>query len=338
VRKHRSTPQRGTKSLDAFALEEYKPGRARVLAVAVAKPAAKLPLIVIKGESAGPLFIVTAGVHGDEYEGPQAIWELTQDVQPSSLRGTLLALPVCNPWAFAAGVRATPEAIDGRNLAREFPGAAKGSPTQRLARALLAFVLTMKPDLFLDLHSGGTRYMFLPVVGYRRGLGDEARSSAAARAFGLSALWEMADQSGTFNAETARRGITTVGVEMTGAGECRREDVAANRDGMLNLMRWLGMLRDHPAPEVSGPFRRTTDVLTPVAGFAAPLQAIGERVEAGDSLARIHSASFGEMVAEVAAPHSGEIWCMRHLPAIQEGEILASIARPAGAETDTAYL
>ncbi|HTE03829.1 MAG TPA: succinylglutamate desuccinylase/aspartoacylase family protein [bacterium] len=317
--------------LQSFSLEECRPGRTHLLLAALADPAAVVPLIAIKGESAGPLFIAVAGVHGDEFEGPQAIWEIARDLPPSSLRGTLLALPVCNPWAFAAGLRSTPDAIDGRNLAREFPGAADGAPTQRLAQALLAFVLAMKPALFLDLHSGGTRYMFLPVVGYRRGLGDEARSSAAARAFGLSALWEMADHAGTFNTETARRGITTVGVEMTGAGGCRREDVAANRDGMLNLMRWLGMLQDQPAPQVPGPFRRTTDVLPPASGFIVPLRAVGDRVEAKDSIARIHSLS-GDLAAEIEAPHAGQIWAMRHLRAIQEGEIVTSIAELAGAE------
>jgi predicted deacylase len=292
---------------------------------------------VIKGESAGPLFVVVAGVHGDEYEGPQAIWQVAQELPTSSLHGTVLALPVCNPWAFGAGLRSTPDAIDGANLAREFPGAREGSPTRRLARALFEFVLKLKPGLFLDLHSGGTRYSFLPVVGYRRGLGDQDRSRAAARAFGLSALWEMADHRGTFNSETARKGITTVGVEMTGAGGCRREDVAANRDGMLNLMRWLGMLRDQPAPNVPGPFRRTTDVKAPTSGFVVPLRAVGDRVEAKDSIARIQSV-FGDVTADVKAPHGGEIWTMRHLRTIQKGEIVSSIARSAGAETDTAYL
>jgi len=114
---------------------------------------------------------------------------------------------------------------------------------------------------------------------------------------------------------------------MTGAGGCRREDVAANHEGMLNLMRWLGMLHDHPAPEVLGPFRRTTDVLAPVSGFVVPRQAVGDRVEVEDSIARIHSSLFGEMVAEVKAPHAGEVWAMRHLRAIQKGEIVSSIAR-----------
>jgi len=316
--------------LSAFVPESRGPGRIDVQVLAVSEPSAVVPLIAITGESPGPCFVAVAGVHGDEFEGPQAIWEIAQHLRPLSLRGTLLALPICNPWAYAAGLRTSPDAVDGRNLAREFPGNPAGSPTQRLAWALFTFVLKVQPALFLDLHSGGMRYKFVPMVGYRKGLGNERRSRAAARAFGLSALWEMTDHPGTFNTETARKGIPTVGVEMTGAGDCRPDDVAANCEGILNLMRWLAMLRDRPAPETAGPFHQTIEIVSPAEGFAIPVRSVGDEVRAGDLLARILS-SFGEQVAEVQAPDAGRIWTMRHLRSIQQHELLCTIARPAGA-------
>ncbi len=318
--------------LAEFTLEGRKPGVTRLLVTAVTEPSADLPLIAIVGESPGPLFITVAAVHGDEYEGPQAIWQVGRDLPSSSLHGTLLALPICNPWAYAAGLRTTPEALDGRNLARTFPGDREGSPTQRLAATLLAFVTRMRPALFLDLHSGGVRCRFLPMVGYRRGLGDEARSRAAARAFGIQVLWELHDHPGTFNAETARRGITTIGVEMTGAGGCLDEDVAANRAGILNLLRWLGMVRDRPAPEVTGPFRRTSDILAVSPGYVHPVRVVGDRVQAGETVARILS-PFGDTVAEAMAPHDGDVWVTRHLRTTSAGELVGAVARHPGPET-----
>jgi len=300
---------------------------ARFLATAVRAPLAELPVIAIIGEQPGPLFIAVAGVHGDEYEGPQALWEVASNLPASAFRGTFVGLPICNPWAFAAGSRKTPDVIDGQDLARTFPGDPTGSPTQQLAAALFAFVLRMSPAVFLDLHSGGVRYRFLPIVGYRRGLGDEARSSEAARAFGLPTLWALDAHAGTFNTETARRGIPTVGVEMTGAGGCREEDVAANREGILNILRWLGMLRDRPAPKVRGSFRQTTEIMSPVSGYAVPLRSAGARVRPGDPLARILS-PFGEPIDEVQASHAGDVWMMRHLRAITAGEAVCMIARP----------
>ena len=314
-----------------MAIAEFEPGRrpgvTRVMASVDTAPAVELPLLAVVGERPGPVFIAAAGVHGDEYEGPRALWQIADELPPSSLAGSVVALPICNPWAFAAGTRATPEPIDGINLARTFPGDPRGSPTPRLAAALLAFVIRLRPSLFIDLHSGGIRYRFQPVVGYRRGVGDAARARAAVRAFGLPALWEGRDHPGTFNSETARCGITTLGVEMTGAGGCLDADVAANREGILNLLRWLGMLRDKPAPEVPGPFWRMEEVVAPSGGYAVMERQVGDRVVSGTTVARVLS-PLGQILAEAQAPRDSTIWVTRHLRVIDAGEMICAAATP----------
>jgi predicted deacylase len=304
-----------------------RPGCYRMTAVLDARPAVDLPVITIAGERPGPVFIAAAGVHGDEYEGPRALWDVCNSLPPSSLSGVFVALPICNPWAFAAGSRTTPGQLDGVNLARTFPGDPAGSPTERLAAALLAFVLRLRPSLFLDLHSGGVRYRFLPAVAYRRGLGDPQRSRAAVRAFGVRNLWAGRDHAGTFNSETARRGITTVGNEMTGAGGCLDEDVAADQEGVLNLMRWLGMLRDRPAPEVPGSFWETTEVAAPAGGYAQMQRSVGDAVSEGTPVATVRS-PLGEIAGEARAPYDGAVWVTRHLRVIEAAEMIASVARP----------
>jgi len=317
---------------DQVSLSEFEPSRrpglTRVVASVEAGPAVELPLLTLVGDRPGPVFVAAAGVHGDEYEGPRALWQVAADLPPSALAGTVVLLPMCNPWAFAAGLRATPMQIDGVNLARTFPGNPQGSPTQRLAAALLVFVMRLHPTLFIDLHSGGVRYRFLPIVGYRRDLGDATRARAASRAFGLPALWAGRDHPGTFNSETARRGVTTVGVEMTGAGGCLDEDVAADREGILNLLRWLGMVRDKPAPEVRGPFLRTTDVPAPSGGYAVLERSVGDRVSTDTSIAHIRS-PLGEVIGAACAPHDGTVWVTRHLRVIDPGEAICVVARPA---------
>lgn len=316
---------------DRVSIAEFEPGRrpgvTRVVASVDAAPTVDLPLIAIVGDRPGPVLIAAAGVHGDEYEGPRALWQIADELPPSALAGSFVALPICNPWAFAAGARATPEQIDGINLARTFPGDPAGSPTPRLAAALLLFVTRLQPALFVDLHSGGSLYRFLPVVGYRRGLGDVSRARGAARAFGVPALWEGRDHPGTFNSETARRGIITVGVEMTGAGGCLDEDVARDREGVLNLLRWLGMLRDKPAPEVPGPFWRTAEVFAPSAGYAVVERQVGERVASGATVARVLS-SLGEVLGEARAPDDATVWVTRNRRSIDAGEMICTVARP----------
>src|SRR5688572_6593572 len=81
---------------------------------------ASLDVFECVGQSSGPSVLVTAGVHGDEYEGPAAIAEAASWLSPLSLSGNVCMIPEANPFAFAAGTRTSP--ADGVNLARVFPG------------------------------------------------------------------------------------------------------------------------------------------------------------------------------------------------------------------------
>ena len=98
-----------------------------------------------------------------------ALSRLMTSLGTEAMAGTVIALPVCNPFAFEAQSRATPAHIDGTNLARAFPGDVTGTPTSRLASALftMATRLLGEDDLMVDLHSAGTRYRYLGLVGFR---------------------------------------------------------------------------------------------------------------------------------------------------------------------------
>src|SRR5487761_1568266 len=84
-----------------------------------------LPLLVVKGRSGGKTLVVTANIHGDEYEGVRAIFELFDALDPNAMSGDLVAVPVANPPAFWQGTRMSP--VDGLNMARIFPGNAAGT-------------------------------------------------------------------------------------------------------------------------------------------------------------------------------------------------------------------
>src|SRR4030043_150707 len=59
-----------------------------------------LPLIVLHGAEEGPTRLLTAGVHGTEHAGCMAIHHLARTIDPSKMRGTLIAVPVANMPAF----------------------------------------------------------------------------------------------------------------------------------------------------------------------------------------------------------------------------------------------
>ena len=78
-----------------------------------------IPIAVIRG-APGPTALLTGGNHGDEYEGPIALFDLARTLDPADLTGTVIIVPALNLPAFRAATRTSP--IDRGNLNRSFPG------------------------------------------------------------------------------------------------------------------------------------------------------------------------------------------------------------------------
>lgn len=92
--------------------------------------AVMIPVAVVKN-GAGPTALLTGGNHGDEYEGPIALWNLARELKPESIKGRVIMVPAMNYPAFRAGKRTS--WIDGGNMNRVFPGQPDGTITEKIA-------------------------------------------------------------------------------------------------------------------------------------------------------------------------------------------------------------
>ena len=290
---------------------------------------AAFPLIAIHGASAGPTAAFIAGIHGDEYEGVSALWALTDRLDPKTLKGNVLIVPVANAAAFGAGTRTSP--VDGENLARIFPGDPHGTLSHRLAHALFTRVVA-HVDLLVDSHSGGVRLAFLPVAGFYdanadAGITPEAAADGLllARQMGIDFLWRLPPVAGVLSYEAARRGISVCGVEIGGRGTCRPEDAALYLEAYLSVLAHRGLIEDGSRPLTTacleGDWERT-----PLAGYLDTQVALGARIAAGEVIARLRS-PFGEIQHEFIAPHDGRIMAVRHLNAVQHGDLATCLVR-----------
>ncbi len=276
------------------------------------------PLEVLRGREDGPTVALTAGVHGDEYEGPKALHDLAKALDPARLAGTVLIVPIAHLAAFEAGTRTSP--VDGVNLARIFPGEPEGTITHRLAATLFREVVEGS-DTLVDLHSGGVRLAFTAVAGF---YGNEA---ATARALALPSLWRLPDRAGVLSYEAHRRSIAVAGCEAGGRGGRLDADSDAYRDGLLRLLRLAGMVEGDPGPEPGWTHVLDGDwQLAPVGGLLENHVALGERVRAGSPLATIRD-PFGEVLAAMEAPHDGFVMGVRHLCTVQPGEWATCVVR-----------
>src|SRR5215510_11632358 len=65
----------------------------------------RLPVVVINGAKPGPRLYVGAAIHGDEVTGVSVIADALKDIDPHTLRGAIIAVPVQHPLAFHADHR-----------------------------------------------------------------------------------------------------------------------------------------------------------------------------------------------------------------------------------------
>lgn len=112
-------------------------------------------LHVFDAEEPGPTVLMQAGIHGDEIAGVHALSELLEEgVRPR--RGRLLVVPVMNPPAYRARLRAAPGGLD---LNRQFPGDASAPEREKqLARMFMDLVLEERPALVCTLHESTKRF------------------------------------------------------------------------------------------------------------------------------------------------------------------------------------
>jgi len=200
-----------------------------------------LPVLLVRGRQSGKTLVVTAGVHGDEYEGVRAIMDTYSNLDPEEMSGNVLAVPAANPPAFWSGTRTSP--LDEGNLARVFPGNLQSGPTAAIAHILSSSIISCA-DFFLDLHSAGAKLLMPTLVGYDA---TDPRSRAAALAFGAPVLWAHPDVAPGRSISFARsRGIPWLYTEARGAGRIHPEDLRCFNRGIRNLLHHLSILPGNP--------------------------------------------------------------------------------------------
>jgi N-alpha-acetyl-L-2,4-diaminobutyrate deacetylase len=293
-----------------------------------------IPIAVIRNGE-GPTALLSGGNHGDEYEGPLALFELARTLDPAHVSGAVIIVPAMNYPAFRAGTRTSP--IDRGNLNRSFPGRPDGTVTEKIAD-YFARELLPRADIVLDFHSGGKTLDFVPFCAAHilPDKAQEAKAFAAVEAFSAPYSVKMLeiDAAGMYDTAAEVMGKIFVTTELGGGGTARAETVRIARRGAMNVLRHAGII------EGSVERQPTRWLDMPSAdcfcfaeddGLIETMIDLGEPVREGDVLARIHAIGrTGIAPSEIRARLSG-ILAARHFPGlVKTGDCAAVIAVPAG--------
>lgn len=282
----------------------------------------EMPIIVMRGAQDGPILWLNGATHGDEPEGPFSIFLALEQVDVNKLAGTIVAVPVMNVEAFAAGKRGNPLDTFSYDLNRVYPGKAGGYFTERMADAHWQ-AMKDNCDLQIAIHSGG-EHSYLAHMIFSA---DNAPSLELAAAMGEN--WPLVFKSGTGsgNPSSMMGGLGKAGITVELGGNCRTltndfhniaQDLAR---GYLNVMRHYNMIEGDASYASSWHQGYQIALLAPKTGMfvgTADLPFETE-LEAGTVLGKIYNL-YGDVIAEVKAPQKGLVFGLRSRPSVLEGE------------------
>ena len=289
-----------------------------------------IPITVIRNGE-GPCALLTGGNHGDEYEGPIALFDLARTLKAEDVTGTVIIVPAMNYPAFQAGTRTSP--IDKGNMNRSFPGAPDGTVTLKIADYFQRHLLPMA-DVVLDFHSGGKTLDFLPFCAAHI-LADkqqEMRSFELVEAFSAPYSMRMLeiDAVGMYDTAAEEMGKVFITTELGGGGTATAKTAAIAKRGVINVLRQAGI--------VTGKV-----VITPTQwldmpdgdcfsfaeehGLLEPMVDLGDTVVKDQVVARIHPIGrSGATPSNVSARMDGTL-CARHFPGlVKAGDCVSVVA------------
>jgi len=286
-----------------------------------------VPITVINGlrGSNSNGVICFGGTHGNEYEGQIAVKRLCADLDPDQIAGRIVLMPQLSESACRANLRASP--LDGVNMNRAFPGNPRGTISYRISNFVKTRIFPLG-RIVIDIHSGGKEGAF-PICASFHPIPDPVQRAEIARATRLFdtpfvLIYASTMASGLLTDEAEAEGKITLGGEFGGGETTSRFGVRHAYEGVFNVLRHYGLLegRVHRIRGESSrePILVRADRLDhyvpcPRDGVWEPVVDLGDRLEAGQLIGRLHDfADHSAPAFEIRAPRLGFL-AMMHLSA-----------------------
>lgn len=281
-----------------------------------------IPVVVVNGVREGPCFWVNGAIHGDEPEGPLAVQMLLARVDPASLRGALVCVPVVNVAAYEAQQRGDPADGFTYDMNRIYPGKPEGYPSERVAATHWQAMKDVA-DLEISIHSGGAHSYLAQALFF--GHAGPSLELAQAMGPGWDLFLKAMSTSGSPMAAMANAGKAALTVELGGICSTLPKDFLYNgrtlADALENVMRHYRMLEASAAYAERWHVGVQRTVLCGVGGFFVPVDGIAYRtpMAKGTKLAEIRDL-YGNVLEDVVAPADGQVFGMRTMPSCLPGD------------------
>lgn len=281
------------------------------------------------GKSSTRLSLVT-GTHGDELEGQYLAYMVGSfiDKNIDMLDGIVDIYPALNPMGIDSITRGIP--MFDLDMNRVFPGSENGTMAEMLCAAIVKDI--SGSDVCIDVHSSNIFLKEIPQI--RMSVPTAETLLPYAKLMNVDFIW-IHDAATVLESTLAHtlntRGTKTLVVEMGVGMRITKEYCDQLFDGVLNLMKELGMWKGETAyvrePVVSVG-REVGFVNSDAAGIFVPCANFGDTVKKGDHIGDVVDPLTSKIVEKVKAVCDGLIFTLREYPVVYGGSLLARILQP----------
>jgi predicted deacylase len=323
----------GKRVVSALNVNDLEPGQKhRLYFQGVQMPTGQhwyVSVTVAKGARPGKRVVLVSGVHGDEMSSIHTVQTVMNQLDPTVMSGTVMAVTDVARPALEGMQRRWPNAgrgVDLIDMNREWPGNERGATaTSRHAGLLFSRLLRPNADAAIDFHTGTTGFS---VSAFNIAPMDEPEIRAMVELYPVGQVFNNRIYPGVLPNALIDVGIPAFTTEIGAARVLDIEMISLFVEGTMNVLKHHGIL--------AGPLGRTgKDVSVFIANSALPILAthgglvehlvkLNDKVAAGQKVA-IQRNSFGEVVAEYSSSVAGEVAGLRSDAMSESGNPLAFI-------------
>ncbi|CAM5179820.1 hypothetical protein CDEF62S_04971 [Castellaniella defragrans] len=299
---------------------------------------------VVRGKHDGPTMVIVGGMHGDEFGSFPVIRNFMNSLAPDDMKGTVVALPVANPLALGMMSRFTPDMHGNTDLHSSFPGAGRGTLTQKIAAAIDSSVIDgLTPDdLFIDIHSGGAGGRLQFRVDYDNKLTGDLKPKVLelCRAFGTYLIHEN-NLAGTSSRLANSRGVPSVNVEVGGSYLDEPTQVEFTDKGVRGLHSLASLIGIVGGAPLSRPEQWVYDTknrieVNPKVGgylisYKPDITDLDQLITHGTLLGEVVDPYTLEVVDQLIAPVDGFLFFTRRSGIVEAGAKIFGLAQHSGA-------
>jgi predicted deacylase len=270
---------------------------------------------------------IVTGTHGDELEGQYVCARLANILSEGkqNLSGIVDIYPALNPLGIDTLTRGFP--MFDLDMNRIFPGSPSGLLAEVAAHDIIRDI--EGADMCIDIHSSNIFLREIPQVRVSEQTVDTLLSYAMM--LNVNLVWIHASATvleSTLAHTLNTRGVKTLVVEM-GVGMRITESYCIQLlDGILNLLRELGMWNgntEQPRIPLVSKDHSVGFLNSDAAGIFIPHVAHGSHVNAGDRIGSVIDPLTGSIVEDTFAPCGGLLFTLREYPVVFGGSLLARI-------------